>query len=165
MASTNKYDRQVRLWGPHGQKLLSESRILLLGASAVGSETLKNLILPQICSFTVVDDVLVTERDRGQNFFFEKDDVGKPAAERMSAVLEELNGEDVKGYFENVAVTDYIKNAESWQGKFDVVVGTHLNNADALAASKKCRDGPNHIPLVLVRQYGLIGSVRLDIDS
>jgi molybdopterin/thiamine biosynthesis adenylyltransferase len=40
--------------------LLSESRILLLGASAAGSETLKNLILPQIESFTVVDDAVVT---------------------------------------------------------------------------------------------------------
>ena len=85
-----------------------------MGASAVGAETLKNLILPQICSFTVVDDTLVTERDRGQNFFFEKDDVGKSAAERMSINLEELNGEDVKGYFENIAVIDYINKAETW---------------------------------------------------
>ena len=83
----------------------------------------------------------------------------------MSAVLEELNGEDVKGYYENVSVIDYIKNAETWHGKFDLVVGTHMNNNDALSASKKCRDGPNHIPLVLIRQYGLIGSLRLDIDS
>jgi hypothetical protein len=50
----------------------------------------------------------------GQNFFFEKEDVGKSAAERMSINLEELNGEDVKGYFENISVSDYIKKDEPW---------------------------------------------------
>lgn len=87
----------------------------------------------------------------GQNFFFLKEDVGKSAAERMSVNLEELNGEDVKGYFENISISDYIKKDESWQWNFDLVIGTHLNNADAVAASKKCRNGPNHIAFVLVR--------------
>ena len=32
MASTNKYDRQLRLWGRNGQRALVESRVLLLGA-------------------------------------------------------------------------------------------------------------------------------------
>jgi NEDD8-activating enzyme E1 regulatory subunit len=114
MASTNKYDRQVRLWGSHGQKLLSESRILCLGASGAASETLKNLILPQIESFTIVDDAIVTDRDRGQNFFFLKEDVGKSAAERMCINLEELNGEDVKGYFKNENISEFIKSSENW---------------------------------------------------
>jgi NEDD8-activating enzyme E1 regulatory subunit len=45
--------------------LLSESRILLLGASGIGSETLKNLILPGIKEFTIVDDRDITRRDLG----------------------------------------------------------------------------------------------------
>jgi amyloid beta precursor protein binding protein 1 len=49
MASTNKYDRQLRLWGRHGQRALVEARILVLGAGATGSETLKNLVLPGEC--------------------------------------------------------------------------------------------------------------------
>jgi len=76
MASDNKYDRQIRLWGPHGQKILSESRLLLVGASGSGSETLKNLILPGIKHFTVMDDGIVTMRDCGQNFFFTEDKIG-----------------------------------------------------------------------------------------
>ena len=76
MATDNKYDRQLRLWGPHGQKKLSASRILLLGASATGSEALKNLILPQIKKFTIVDNELVNERDCGQNFFLTDDEIG-----------------------------------------------------------------------------------------
>lgn len=36
MATDNKYDRQIRLWGPHGQKLLAESKVLLLGSLPAG---------------------------------------------------------------------------------------------------------------------------------
>ena len=65
MASNNKYDRQIRLWGANGQKILSNSSILVLGASSAASETLKNLILPGIKHFTIVDEGKVTERDLG----------------------------------------------------------------------------------------------------
>ena len=60
MASNNKYDRQLRLWGQHGQNILSDSRILLIGASASGAETLKNLILPRIKEFTIFDSGVIT---------------------------------------------------------------------------------------------------------
>jgi len=46
MATDNKYDRQLRLWGGAGQKALMEANILLVNASATGTETLKNLVLP-----------------------------------------------------------------------------------------------------------------------
>ncbi|CAN0418964.1 unnamed protein product, partial [Ectocarpus sp. 13 AM-2016] len=46
MATDNKYDRQLRLWGGSGQKALMEANILLVNAGATGTETLKNLVLP-----------------------------------------------------------------------------------------------------------------------
>ena len=46
MATDNKYDRQLRLWGSGGQKALMEANILLVNAGATGTETLKNLVLP-----------------------------------------------------------------------------------------------------------------------
>lgn len=60
MATDDKYDRQVRLWGSHGQKALCQSHIIMLGTSSAGSETLKNLVLPGIKSFTIVCDQVVT---------------------------------------------------------------------------------------------------------
>ena len=56
----NKYDRQLRLWGAAGQKALAEAHVLLLGAGPAGTETLKNLVLPGVGRFTVVDDATVT---------------------------------------------------------------------------------------------------------
>lgn len=37
-------------------------------------------------------------------------------------------------------------------------------NKQALAVSHKCREGQRKIPFVLIRQYGMIGSLRLDFD-
>ena len=56
MATTDKYDRQLRLWGAAGQRALGSTMVVLLGSSACGTETLKNLVLPGVGSFMVVDD-------------------------------------------------------------------------------------------------------------
>jgi amyloid beta precursor protein binding protein 1 len=97
-----KYDRQLRLWGADGQNKLESSHIALFGASATGCEILKNLILPSVGKFTVIDDKKVEESDLGVNFFLDKDSVGKSRAERTAALLGEMNP-DVKGdYIEDV---------------------------------------------------------------
>ena len=147
MATDNKYDRQLRLWGHHGQKLLSQSRILLLGASGSGSETLKNLILPQIGTFTVVDDGKITERDLGQSFFYSPDDLGKPRAEAMCANLLELNPDDVKGNFVAQPIKEYVQT--NWEDSFDLVIATNIDNEVALAVSEKAK--VKQVPIILIR--------------
>jgi NEDD8-activating enzyme E1 regulatory subunit len=37
MATDNKYDRQLRLWGSEGQKKLAYSKILLVNPSPAGT--------------------------------------------------------------------------------------------------------------------------------
>lgn len=76
MATNDKYDRQIRLWGGHGQKLLGTSKVLLIGANPSGTETLKNLILPAVGHFTIVDGQKVTSRDCGNNFFVTQEQIG-----------------------------------------------------------------------------------------
>eukprot|EP00956_Cyclotella_meneghiniana_P031378 scaffold82276_cov67-Cyclotella_meneghiniana.AAC.2 len=58
MATNDKYDRQLRLWGPAGQKSLSSTLVVLIGSSACGTESLKNLVLPGVGAFLILDDVL-----------------------------------------------------------------------------------------------------------
>jgi molybdopterin/thiamine biosynthesis adenylyltransferase len=81
MATTDKYDRQLRLWGANGQRQLMSSHILLIHANGVGSETLKNLVLPGIGNFTILDDYIVNQHDLSNNFFVSSSSVGKPRAE------------------------------------------------------------------------------------
>lgn len=93
-----KFDRQLRLWGTLGQTYLEESHVALIGATPLGSEMLKNLILPNIGSFTIIDDSNITESDTSSNFFVESDSIGKPKAPMVQSLLNELN-EDVKGNY------------------------------------------------------------------
>ena len=72
--------------------------MLLLNATGAGTETLKNLILPAVGRFTVVDHVNVNERDCGNNFFVTHESIGKARAEDTCELLKELNP-DVKGDF------------------------------------------------------------------
>lgn len=57
-----RYDRQLRLWGDHGQTDLEKSHVCLINATATGTEILKSLILPGIGKFTIIDDQKTTER-------------------------------------------------------------------------------------------------------
>ena len=105
-----KYDRQLRLWAASGQQALEDARVLLvnsdgpLGSSTsgvsgvVGVETLKNLVLPGIGGFSIVDPAIVTEADLGVNFFLEEESLGKSRAEETCRLLRELNP-DVQGYY------------------------------------------------------------------
>ena len=90
-----KYDRQLRLWAASGQEALENANILLLnsGPGVVGIETLKNLILPGVGTFTIVDEANVQEEDLGVNFFLTEDSLGKARAQEACNYLTELNPE------------------------------------------------------------------------
>ncbi|KAJ5195824.1 hypothetical protein N7449_006303 [Penicillium cf. viridicatum] len=105
-----KYDRQLRLWAATGQQALEDSHVLLVNSDGplgqyntgvtgvAGVETLKNLVLPGIGGFTIVDPAIVTESDLGVNFFLEEESLGKSRAEETCRLLKELNP-DVEGNY------------------------------------------------------------------
>lgn len=105
-----KYDRQLRLWAASGQQALEQSQVLLVNSDGpidgantsvggvAGVETLKNLVLPGVGGFTIVDPATVTETDLGVNFFLEEDSLGQSRAQETCRFLRELNP-DVDGDF------------------------------------------------------------------
>ena len=94
-AKEKKYDRQLRLWAASGQAALENAKVLLLnsGSGVVGVETLKNLILPGVGSFTIVEETNGSELDLGVNFFLEESSLGRSRAEETRKFLQELNPE------------------------------------------------------------------------
>lgn len=94
-AKEKKYDRQLRLWAAGGQKALEEAKVLLLnsGPGVTGVETLKNLILPGVGNYTIVDEAEVGDKDLGVNFFLEEGSLGKSRAVETCRLLQELNPE------------------------------------------------------------------------
>lgn len=99
-AKQKKYDRQLRLWAASGQQALEDAHILLVnsGSGATGVETLKNLILPGVGQYTILDSALVSEADLGLNFFLDETTLGGFRAEHTCKLLQELNP-DVRGHF------------------------------------------------------------------
>lgn len=109
-----KYDRQLRLWAASGQEELERSHVLLVNSDGpvdvdgaptsgvIGVETLKNLVLPGVGGFTIVDPAVVTEEDLGVNFFVSDDSLGKSRAEETCRYLRELNPDVEGGYSSKV---------------------------------------------------------------
>lgn len=98
-AKEKRYDRQLRLWGAAGQIALEDSHIILInnGPGVTGVETLKNVVLPGVGQFTILDSTIVSEADLGVNFFLDDESLGKFRADETVKMLMELNP-DVRGH-------------------------------------------------------------------
>eukprot|EP00808_Paulinella_micropora_P003220 g63199.t1 len=153
-----KYDRQMRMWGSHGQKSLESAAICMLGSGPIASETLKNLVLPCIGSFTIVDDALVTPADLGNNFFVSKQHLGQGRAEVVKNLLLEMNDE-VKGQHRHQNPVDLIAKNISFFNSFNTVIVANIpDRAVQALAQHLWKKG---IPLVILKSYGMLGYARL----
>ena len=86
-----------------------KSKVLLINADAAGTETLKNLVLPGVGDFEILDNNNVTPVDISNNFFVTGDDLGKPRGEVAKELLVEMNP-DVNGVFCLDSVDEVLKN-------------------------------------------------------
>ena len=157
MATDNKYDRQLRLWGAEGQRLLGNSKILVIGASAVSAEILKNLVLPGIGFFTLVDDQLVSESDLGENFFVHPSRLGQLRSEVVKDFLLELNP-DVQGEALGLSFSSLLSSDINLQS-YTMIIATQLSFTQSKTLNSICVS--NSIPLILCRSIGLLGYLRL----
>ena len=146
MATTDKYDRQLRLWGSDGQRSLMTSKICLLNAGPTGTESLKNLVLPGCGFFHIVDGAAVTERDCANNFFVDKAHLGQPRARVALTLLLELNP-DVTGECTVEDPSALIQRDLSFFDQFSIVIATQMtkNALAPLAAHLYSRN----IPLIV----------------
>ncbi|KAH3760400.1 NEDD8-activating enzyme E1 regulatory subunit [Pelomyxa schiedti] len=158
-ADPEKYDRQIRLWGEEAQGRLEGAHICLLNGSAVGTEVLKNLVLPGVGAFTVVDGCKVTPADIGSNFFTAPSCIGKSRALVVTELLQELNSR-VRGYSVEEEPLTFIERTPTFFEQFTVVVAAQIPEESLLDFYSTVLL-PRHIPLILVRSYGLIGFTKI----
>ncbi|CAB3370705.1 Hypothetical predicted protein [Cloeon dipterum] len=152
---SKKYDRQIRLWGEHGQSRLDLCHVCLVNATTLGTEILKSLVLPGIGAFTIVDGHMTSEKDVEANFFLDSDSVGKSRAEIATKLLMELNS-DVRGDFVDESVEQLLNNSPDFFDNFTVVYAVSLPERTLLPLSKKLWS--QGIPLIVCRSFDL----RLD---
>ncbi|KAI1313843.1 NEDD8-activating enzyme E1 regulatory subunit [Mortierella claussenii] len=176
-AKTQKYDRQLRLWGSSGQEALESAHILLINATAAGCEILKNLILPGIGKFTVVDSGTVTQNDIGSNFFLDFESLGKSRAQRAYELLGELN-EDVKGDWVAKDILSILKETPAYLAQFSMVIATDITRETAEQVAALCwvngqKDttadaapaGKKSTAFVWVKTVGLVGAARIAVPE
>ncbi|GAB0091764.1 Nedd8-activating enzyme E1 regulatory subunit [Sergentomyia squamirostris] len=157
---SKKYDRQIRLWGEHGQQSLESAQVCLINATCLGTEILKGIVLPGIGGFTIVDGRTVTEEDIGCNFFLEPASLNQPRAQCCSHLLQELNP-DVNGDYVDENIDSLLVNNPEFFKNFDLVVGTALGEKTIMTLSSKLWD--LNIPFFVCRSVGFIASARLQI--
>lgn len=157
---SQRYDRQLRLWGDHGQTALESARVCLINATATGAEILKNIVLPGVGSFTIVDDSKVTGADIGNNFFLDEESLGQSRACRVTELLQELNT-DVSGNFVEESLTSLIDNDREFFRTFTIIIATQVPEKTLMRLSEVCWQ--LNVPLLAVRSYGLFGYLRLQV--
>ncbi|GAA6015476.1 hypothetical protein JCM8202_002485 [Rhodotorula sphaerocarpa] len=156
--SEQKYDRQLRLWAASGQQALENSHILVVNASATAASTLKNLVLPGIGQFTVLDPKLTDHADVGANFFLEPSSVGRPRAEQVVRFLQELNA-DVRGHSRVQALAD-LDNLEP----YSLVLAVDVEDPEQLLRLADLA-WQKQIPLIKVDSCGFYGSLRVQVNE
>jgi len=90
---SDRYHRQ-RLIPWWDQDRLSRSRVLVVGAGALGNEILKNLALIGVGNTLVVDMDHIERSNLSRSVLFRTDDVGQGKAEAACAAMHRLNPEE-----------------------------------------------------------------------
>ncbi|KAJ3214764.1 NEDD8-activating enzyme E1 regulatory subunit [Dinochytrium kinnereticum] len=162
---SQKYDRQLRqesLWQAHGQHALETARVCLLNGTATGTEILKNLVLPGIGSFTLVDGKTVDGSDVGCNFFLEQSSIGKKRAKCAAELLGELN-EEVAAHHSDEDPISIIESRPEFFKQFSIVISCNLPEGPLMKLADICWQ--YNVPLVVARTYGFVGYLRIVIPE
>ncbi|MCJ1391575.1 hypothetical protein MMC18_004439 [Xylographa bjoerkii] len=162
-AKEKKYDRQLRLWAAGGQKALEEAHVLLLndGAGTVGVETLKNLVLPGVGNFTIVDDRLVQEKDLGVNFFLAEESLGQSRAEECCRYLQELNPE-VSGNAINQNIEAFISSKDNLK-KYTLILIAAPTSLSTVLKRVASYAWDASIPLLYIHSNGFYSQISLQL--
>ncbi|GMM35455.1 Ula1 protein [Saccharomycopsis crataegensis] len=162
VVNEQKYDRQLRLWASDGQQDLEESHVCLINATSTGCEILKNLVLPNVGQFTIIDGESISERDLSSNFFLEEGDYGKLRAAVATESLKELNP-SVHGQYLGTSIDDFLIehcSVSSFWNKFSLIIFTSSFKYN-VSFHKLVSLIYGKIPILEANSVGFYGSLKL----
>ena len=156
---------KTRLWAASGQNALESAHILVISASATSTSVLKNLVLPGIGKFTILDSSNVTSEDAGNNFFLEgPSSIGKSRAGEAVRLLGELN-EGVEGKADVRNLEDILNKDKEWFGKFAIVITHNLEEGSVQRLSQLLWEDHTYPPLLVIRSAGFLAEFYLQFHE
>ncbi|VVA92564.1 unnamed protein product [Arabis nemorensis] len=161
---TALYDRQIRVWGPNGQRRLTKSHIFVSGIKGTVAEFCKNIVLAGVGSVTLMDDGLVNEDTLNANFLIPPDDnayMGKTVAEVCSDSLKEFN----PMVLVSVAKGDLSTLGAEFFEKFDVVVIGYSSRATKKAVNEKWRKLSKQVAFYTVDCRNSCAEIFVDLQN
>lgn len=130
----SRYDRQERIsWWD--QSRLRSSKVLVVGAGALGNELVKNLVLLGIGEVDVIDMDIIEHTNLARCVFFRAGDEGKPKAQALAEAAQALNPDVKVSYF----VDPVQALGSGFLRKYDVVLGGLDNREARLWVNRVCR--------------------------
>ncbi|MHA1895419.1 MAG: ThiF family adenylyltransferase, partial [Candidatus Helarchaeota archaeon] len=105
--NSEKFDRQLRIWGRKGQTEIENTKILIVGAGGIGSEVVKNLVFLGFQNLIIVDMDKVEISNLNRQMFFDKSDQGKYKAETLVKKINKINPNGNYNY-----INDKIQNVD-----------------------------------------------------
>lgn len=155
-----QYDRQLRLWGDHGQSALENGHICLVNATALGTEALKSIVLPGVGAITIVDNKTVSDEDIGSNFFLETTSKDLNRGSEALRLILELNPA-VQGHAVLEPPEQILQENPDFFKCFSVVIATSLEQKTIHSLAQHLWE--INVPFILCRSVGFLGSFRIQI--
>jgi molybdopterin/thiamine biosynthesis adenylyltransferase len=84
------FDRQIRMFGPAGQNVLSAISVGVVGGGGTGSAVAEQLVRLGVGAVTIIDDDVVTEPTPTRGYGMTVTDVGRPKAEVLTEHLRRI---------------------------------------------------------------------------
>lgn len=119
--SNPRYKRQTTLkeFGEHGQKKLSQAKVLVVGAGGLGCPVLQYLTAAGVGTIGIVDHDIISLHNLHRQVLYSTDDVGLDKASRAAEILSAMNPEiDLKVH--SLLLTT--NNAADIISQYDLVV-------------------------------------------
>ncbi len=130
----SRYDRQERIWWWDQSRLLS-SRVLVVGAGALGNEIVKNLVLVGVGRIDVVDMDDIENSNLARCVFFTEADQGRPKAVVLAEAANRLNPD--------VVITPFVRPVQTLGSgslvDYDMVIAGLDNREARLWLNTACR--------------------------
>lgn len=129
-----RYDRQERIWWWDQSRLL-QSRVLVVGAGALGNEIVKNLALVGVGRIDVVDMDSIENSNLARCVFFTAADQGRPKAVALAEAASRLNPD--------VVITPFVRPIQTMGSgaliDYDLVIAGLDNREARLWLNSACR--------------------------